>query len=275
MSFINWGEESPEQKQIRRRFEEEQMMFEQAIMMANAANASAAAAAAAAGGSKLGESLPAYCGGDKKLVTYTFWGFDVLKDKRFAPTAEEFDNYVADGDADADQREFRNDWMKAQNDDNLSINFYNRPATGDFPSPVPASSIFYRNNLTSDSPVSWYPENVNDYEEWTNSGANIELPGVTKLRALPAVASDTVLPLTGSPGDIVHSLATETWFAWDQGASEFSSSYYQNYIADTHDKMQELHGASGKAKMELILSLQPFLFASKYIPEFRIKKDNL
>ena len=102
MSFINWGEESPEQKQIRRRFEEEQMMFEQAIMMANAANASAAAAAAAAGGSKLGESLPAYCGGDKKLVTYTFWGFDVLKDSRFAPTAEEFDNYVADGDADAD-----------------------------------------------------------------------------------------------------------------------------------------------------------------------------
>jgi hypothetical protein len=39
--------------------------------------------------------------------------------------------------------------------------------------------------------------------------------------------------------------------------------------------MQELQGASGKAKNELILSLQPFLFASKYIPEFRIKKDNL
>lgn len=46
MSFINWGHETPEQKEIRRRMEE-QMMFEQAAF--NAANAAAAAASAGSG----------------------------------------------------------------------------------------------------------------------------------------------------------------------------------------------------------------------------------
>lgn len=45
MSFINWGHESQEQKQLRRRFEEEQAIFEQ-----RAAAMSAAAAAAAGSG---------------------------------------------------------------------------------------------------------------------------------------------------------------------------------------------------------------------------------
>ena len=46
MSFINWGEESPEQLAIRKRMED-QMVFEQAA--SNAATASAAAAASAGG----------------------------------------------------------------------------------------------------------------------------------------------------------------------------------------------------------------------------------
>ena len=46
MSFINWGHESPEQKQLRKRFEEEQAIFEQR------AAAVAAAAAASAGSGK-------------------------------------------------------------------------------------------------------------------------------------------------------------------------------------------------------------------------------
>jgi hypothetical protein len=46
MSFINWGEESPEQIAIRERMEET-MMFEQAAF--NAANAAAAAAAGTGG----------------------------------------------------------------------------------------------------------------------------------------------------------------------------------------------------------------------------------
>jgi hypothetical protein len=275
MSFINWGEESPEQKQIRRRFEEEQAMFEQAVMMANAANASAAAAAAAAGGSKLGESLPAYCGGDKKIADINYWGMDVLKDKRYIPSAAEFDAFVYDGDADGDHRIFRDEWLKAQGEDLLSIEFYNRPATAEYPSPVPAPGIFYRTDLLADSKISLYSENVNSYAQWASSGADVELPGVTKLRTLPAVDSEANLPLSGSPGDIVYVINTDIWYAWRQSSNSFNATHYDNYIRDTHEKMKESRDSAAKSKNELILALQPFLWASKYIPEFRIKKDNL
>jgi hypothetical protein len=36
MSYINWGSESQEQREARRRFEEEQILFEQAIRFAQA-----------------------------------------------------------------------------------------------------------------------------------------------------------------------------------------------------------------------------------------------
>ena len=41
MSFINWGDESPEQKELRRRYEEEQMLFEQAVRFARTTGAMA------------------------------------------------------------------------------------------------------------------------------------------------------------------------------------------------------------------------------------------
>ena len=41
MSFINWGDESSEQKELRRRYEEEQMLFEQAVRFARTTGAMA------------------------------------------------------------------------------------------------------------------------------------------------------------------------------------------------------------------------------------------
>lgn len=48
MSFINWGSESQEQRDSRRRFEEEIMLIEQAIRFAQAQQAMAQTAAQAA-----------------------------------------------------------------------------------------------------------------------------------------------------------------------------------------------------------------------------------
>ena len=79
MSFINWGEESPNQKENRRRFEEEQMLFEQAVRMSRTTGS--LSGGAAAGASLPGESRPGYCGGDKLRPIFRHWGFDVLLDK--------------------------------------------------------------------------------------------------------------------------------------------------------------------------------------------------
>jgi hypothetical protein len=38
MSFINWGEETPERRAERRRFEEDQMLYEQAVRMSRISN---------------------------------------------------------------------------------------------------------------------------------------------------------------------------------------------------------------------------------------------
>ena len=75
MEFINWGSESPEQLAIRRRLEEE-ALYEQAVRMSQARAGNAPGAVG--GGSVAGESLPKYCGGDKTLVEYDFWKFDML-----------------------------------------------------------------------------------------------------------------------------------------------------------------------------------------------------
>jgi len=52
MSFINWGEETPEQKSARQKFEEEQALYEQAVRMSRTVGVQMAGAASA-GGSKV------------------------------------------------------------------------------------------------------------------------------------------------------------------------------------------------------------------------------
>lgn len=52
MSFINWGSESQEQRDSRRRFEEEIMLIEQVIRFTQSSAAQAGAVAGAVGGSK-------------------------------------------------------------------------------------------------------------------------------------------------------------------------------------------------------------------------------
>jgi hypothetical protein len=52
MSFINWGNEPPEQKEARRRYEEEQALFEQVVRFSRTIGSMAGAA----GSSKLGNA---------------------------------------------------------------------------------------------------------------------------------------------------------------------------------------------------------------------------
>ena len=56
MSFINWGNETPEQKEARRKFEEEQMLYEQAVRMSRTVGVQMAGAASA-GGSALAKPV--------------------------------------------------------------------------------------------------------------------------------------------------------------------------------------------------------------------------
>ena len=273
MSFINWGEESPEQKEIRRRFAEEQMLFEQAVRMSRTTGS---LSGGAAGASSPGESRPAYCGGDKLRPLHRYWSFDVLLDKVYQPTYEDLDTWVSDGGtSDTTFRAFRDDWHKKNYENILAINFENRPAYQELPSPVPASTLFYKTNLVIDTPTTYFCKNVNEYEEWSIHAADIALPGVTELRTLPAVSSASDIPLVGLPGDIIYVINDITWYAWDPAESEFSISFYLDTISFTHLAMAAQRDAALKAKNELVLSVQPFLWAAKYIPEFRIKKDNL
>ena len=99
MSFINWGHESPEQKDIRRRMEDE-MMFEQAAFQA-----ATAAAAAGAGGRKKNyvtngrSSLTSFIeDGEFKYYTYNY-DTDTLNMKSTGLSASEYDDriYVLQG----------------------------------------------------------------------------------------------------------------------------------------------------------------------------------
>lgn len=272
MSFINWGEESPEQKENRRRFEEDQVLFEQAVRMSRTTGS---LSGGAAGASSPGESRPAYCGGDKLRPTYRYWGFDVLLDKLYQPTYEELDLFIYDENGDTDRRAFREDWSKKNSDNLIAINFFNQLAYQELPSPIPSPSIFYKMNLVTDSPLTYFCNNVNEYEEWSIHAADIALPGVTELRTLPAVSRVGDIPLVGLPGDIIYVINDTTWYAWEPATSSFNTSFYDNRISFTHIAMAAQRDAALKAKNELTLSLQPFLWAAKYVPEFRIKKDNL
>jgi len=85
MAFINWGEESEEQKAIRRKMED-QMIFEQMM------SAAAAAAAAAAGSGGRGISLPKYCGGEKAISPQNnYFDLQYLISDRYRMTDEDFD----------------------------------------------------------------------------------------------------------------------------------------------------------------------------------------
>jgi hypothetical protein len=277
MSFINWGSESPEQIAIRRRLEE-QAVYEQAARMAQARQ-KAGNAQAGVGGGTLNEFLPSYCGGNKLIVTSTRFMVDLLKPKvnYFIPSAADFDTYVTEEEdpLETATRAYRDAYVKAEYDNLISEFFYKMEPTSELPSPVPPASKLNKIDLPISSPTSWFCKEVSKYEEWTTSGAAEEMSEVIELNTRTAVATTEDLPSTGNSGDIIWVIELGEWYAWNKNSNDWETAYYNTYIEPTHSIMALRRDYYIKAKNEVCLAATPFLYASKYIPEFRIKKDKL
>ena len=273
MSFINWGEESQEQKAIRRRFEEEQTLFEQ---MMSAATAAAAAAAGAAGGSILG---PVYCGGDKVTKTYEFPGLDFLDDSKFAPTANELLNYDnTQLDLDTDYRAARDARLKKQNE-NINYRFEGQLSqVADLPDYAP-STIFHKGIVREVKSTWWL--NTDDYDSWTTD--NLEtgkspadvMPGVKQFTFMPEAPNKDAFPASGKPGEVIYCLDCGQFYAWDDELQDFTSSFFDNYVDPVYGDMRSNRDQSTKSTNQMALAMQPFIWASYYIPDYRIVKDNL
>lgn len=270
MSFINWGEETPEQKATRRYFEEQQALFEQAVRMSRTTGAMAGAA----GSGQTGESLPSYCGGDKAMVKYQYVGFNVLS-KEFEPSFEDLDTYSTPESTATPIRAWRDAWLKAQSDNAIEVYDRKTYLTQPLPEVYPVVEPFSRLDLITEQNATWYCKNVDEYPEWADDNTDIELPGIKELNIRDAVQSTNQLSASGSPGDIIWVIDDNLWYAWDKNTSAWSNSYYNGFIRNTHLVGLAKRDAALKAKNELVLALNPFVWAAKYVPEFRIKKDNL
>ena len=274
MSFINWGEESQEQKAIRRRFEEEQTLFEQ--MNAAAVSAAAAAAAGAAGGSILG---PKYCGGDKVTKTYELAGVDFLDDSAFAPTPNELLNYDdSQFDLDTDYRAAKDARLKQENE-----NLNNR-STGqlsriqDLPDYAP-STTFHRGIIREVESTWWL--NTDDYPTWTidnietsKSPADV-MPGVKQFTFLPEAVNENAFPVLGKPGEVIYNMDDDQFYAWDNESQSFTNDFFNYYVEPVYQEMRADKDSSVKSKFEVTFAMAPFIWASYYIPDYRIVKDNL
>ena len=270
MSFINWGEESQEQKAIRRRFEEEQTLFEQM----NAAAVSAAAAAA--GGSILG---PKYCGGDKVTKTYELAGVDFLDDSAFAPTPNELLNYDdSQFDLDTDYRASRDARLKQENENlnNRSIGQLSR--IQDLPDYAP-STTFHRGIIREVESTWWL--NTDDYPTWTidnietNKSPADVMPGVKQFTFLPEAVNENAFPVLGKPGEVIYNMDDDQFYAWDNESQSFTNDFFNYYVEPVYQEMRADKDSSVKSKFEVTFAMAPFIWASYYIPDYRIVKDNL
>jgi hypothetical protein len=269
MSFINWGHESPEQKAIRKRFEEEEAIFEQR------AAAVSAAAAAAAGSSKLGISVPAYCGGEKIVLDYVAIDFDLLTSKKFKFTDSELDNYDnLQEDLDTQFRADRNAYQKQQNE----IRFFQevgRVSSIPPEPPLPTPTIYHK-GLTMDSPFTRRLP-VTEYPEWTElkgdpeSSASQKMPNVEYINYLEEVELILDLPSSGSPGDAVWCIEDLTFYAWDQEAGEFSAEFYDLWLEPIRQAQNGTRDTAAKSKYALILASRPFMAAAKYLLDYKLK----
>lgn len=272
MSFINWGEESQEQKAIRRRFEEEQTLFEQM----NAAAVSAAAAAGAAGGSILG---PKYCGGDKVTKTFEFPGLDFLDDPACAPTPSELLNYdLVQTDLDTDYRAARDARLRQQFENSIDGHEGKISRIDDLPDYAP-NTVYYRGIIREVKSTWWL--NTNDYEEWTIvdgetglSAADV-MPGVKQFTFLTEAVNKTAFPASGKPGECIVNLDDSLFYAWDNELRRFDDEFFNKYVDPIYSRMRGTRDASNKAMNEVILAMAPLIWASYYVPNYRIVKDNL
>ena len=272
MSFINWGSESPEQLAMRRRLEE-QAVYEQAARMAQARQ-KAGNAQAGVGGGSLSVSP---CIKDKLIVPFSFYNADLLNPSmsQYIPTANELETIdLTSGVKDTALRAYRDAYIQAVYENLESEFFYNRPATSELPSPMPETTMYFP-GILHNSPTSFWCTNVLEYEEWQSSGADVELVGVEKLNTLPSVELEADLPESGNPGEIIWVSSETKWYAWNKNILSWSSDYYDTYISSTHVAMRDESVLSVLKKSDIFNASRALLFAAKYIPEYRIKKDNL
>jgi hypothetical protein len=246
----------------------------------NAAAVSAAAAAAAAAGAAGGSILgPAYCGGDKVTKTYEFPGVDFLDDSKFAPIPSELLNYdESQLDLDTDYRAARDARLKKQNE-NIKYGYEGKISqVADLPDYAP-STIFHKGIVREVKSTWWL--NTDDYDSWTTD--NLEtgkspadvMPGVKQFTFLPEAPNKDAFPASGKPGEVIYCLDCGQFYAWDNELQDFNNNFFDNYVDPTYTHMRASRDASNKAVNEVTLAMAPFIWASYYIPDYRIVKDNL
>ena len=95
------------------------------------------------------------------------------------------------------------------------------------------------------------------------------LPGVTKINWLQSVLSTDLMPTTGNPGDVIE-VTNYDYFAWDPQNAEWSTGFYHRFLNPFITRMDDIRNAKLKAKNELALAMNPFLFAALHIPAFSL-----
>jgi len=94
------------------------------------------------------------------------------------------------------------------------------------------------------------------------------LPGVTSFNVLPSVDNTSLLPLTGSAGDLVFVSGEGNEYAWDPINQKWSYEFHQRFI-EPFRRREALHRDEKlRMKRDLSYSMRPALFAGWHIPSF-------
>jgi hypothetical protein len=101
------------------------------------------------------------------------------------------------------------------------------------------------------------------------------LPNVTKINRLPAVASVSLLPEVGNPGDVIRILSEGDEYAWDPQNQEWSRGFYTRFLGTFDEHIRPIRDAKLKAKNELALAMRPHLFAALHIPSFCLSTSDV
>lgn len=309
--MYNWNrfKELPKIKQLSPQEQSRQYFIYQSNMMYEASLNTIAAAAAAAAGSGGGGGIKKAA--PKKIIASIYRFCDFLTDTKHKPTQSELINYnrTEQEDYDMAYRIYRdNVYSKPTGEYNNFFIQYGgysiNPPTKPIPN-FPVGSVFYKGPVSDtnytiwtfssliEEPIIFYPQpdppNNNDGSNimatygdknnlinlWQQDNFDVLLPGVENINFLPAINDISELPTIGNPGDIITLISDGTWYAWDPTLNVFSTTFYEALDNNVLTTMRARRDAHGKAANELNLAISPFIWATLYIPEFRIVKDVL
>jgi hypothetical protein len=246
-----------------------------------------------------------------KTFDYVYNGLDFLEDDTYRPTTYQLDYYGSatgsdvDGYADTNFRASRDAFYKSQNElflrriisPSYSVNIdsfpdatiYNKVSLkkvkiacwseylSDISEPLYTDDDFIKNWTTPSNLINiWFEPSPN-----TGLKPSDVLPGVNIVNILPGVDENNI-PITGNPGDVLPVFDIDPldpsssflyYYAWDQANNEFNSTFYNDYFEQIQNTKRERGNSISREFSSLILSIQPFLWASEYIPSYRVKKD--